>query len=325
MTRSFSPGGIPTEDVAAYYRRRAEGGTGLIITEGTTIDHGSASGDPHIPNFHTPEALDGWSRVVDEVHEGGGLIMPQIWHMGAMRPSGTGPSPETETVSPSGLKYPGKETGIALSKQEVNDIVDAYVSAAVSAKELGFDGVQFHGAHGYLIDLFFWSGTNLRDDEFGGELAERTRFAEDIISKTRAEVGDDFPLILRFSQWKQQDFEHKMATDPDQLAAFLAPLTAAGVDSFDPDRCESGARRAAIASAAIDRFGSCPRTLPLPVLFCCFFSRSFFCWCFNRCCWGFSCGFCFSCFFFCALNGFLVWSTLLRVVALCFWNNASSF
>ena len=233
MTRSFSPGGVPTEDVAAYYRRRAEGGTGLIITEGTTIDHGSASGDPHIPNFHTPEALDGWSRVVDEVHEGGGLIMPQIWHMGAMRPSGTGPSPETETVSPSGLKYPGKETGIALSKQEVNDIVDAYVSAAVSAKELGFDGVQFHGAHGYLIDLFFWSGTNLRDDEFGGELAERTRFAEDIISKTRAEVGDDFPLILRFSQWKQQDFEHKMATDPDQLAAFLAPLTAAGVDSFD--------------------------------------------------------------------------------------------
>ena len=233
MTRSFSPDGIPTEDVAAYYRRRAEGGTGLIITEGTTINHGSASGDPKIPNFHTQEALAGWQRVVDEVHEGGGLIMPQIWHMGAMRPEGTGPSPETRTVSPSGLKYPGKETGVSLSKQEVEDIIDAYVSAAVSAKELGFDGVQFHGAHGYLIDLFFWEGTNVRDDEFGGELPERTRFASEIISRTRAEVGDDFPLILRFSQWKQQDFEHKMATDPDQLKAFLEPLQAAGVDCFD--------------------------------------------------------------------------------------------
>jgi 2,4-dienoyl-CoA reductase-like NADH-dependent reductase (Old Yellow Enzyme family) len=233
MTRSFSPDGIPGEDVAAYYRRRAEGGTGLIITEGTTINHGSASGDPKIPNFHTPEALKGWGRVVEEVHDAGGLIMPQIWHMGSMRPEGTGPEPDTRTVSPSGLKYPGKETGLALTKQEVQDIIDAYVSAAVSAQELGFDGVQFHGAHGYLIDLFFWSGTNLRDDEFGGELAERTRFASDIISKTRAEVGPDFPLIMRFSQWKQQDFEHKMALDPDALKGFLQPMIDAGIDCFD--------------------------------------------------------------------------------------------
>ena len=90
MTRSHSPGGHPTQDVADYYRRRAEGGVGLIITEGTTIDHPSASMDDKIPDFHTPEALAGWKRVADEVHEAGGLIMPQLWHTGSMRREGTG-------------------------------------------------------------------------------------------------------------------------------------------------------------------------------------------------------------------------------------------
>ncbi len=233
MTRSFSPGGVPSADVAAYYRRRAEGGTGLIITEGTTIDHDAASGDPKIPNFHMPESLDGWKRVAAEVHEAGGLIMPQLWHMGAMRYEGQGPHPDARSVSPSGLKYPGKEVGLALSKQDVQDIIDAFVRGTVAAREAGFDGVQFHGAHGYLIDLFFWSGTNLRDDEYGGALEERTKFAADIISRARAEVGDDFPLILRFSQWKQQDFEHKMAVEPEALARFLQPLVDAGIDCLD--------------------------------------------------------------------------------------------
>ena len=89
MTRSHSPGGHPTEDVAAYYRRRTEGGVGLIITEGTTVDHPSASMDPNIPDFHSPEALAGWKRVAEEVHDAGGLIMPQLWHTGSMRRDGS--------------------------------------------------------------------------------------------------------------------------------------------------------------------------------------------------------------------------------------------
>ena len=97
MTRSQSPGGNPTEDVAAYYRRRAEGGVGLIITEGTTIDHPSASMDDKIPDFHTKASLDGWRRVADEVHEAGGLVMPQLWHTGSMRYEGTGLNPDAST------------------------------------------------------------------------------------------------------------------------------------------------------------------------------------------------------------------------------------
>ena len=233
MTRSFSPGGQPTEDVAAYYRRRAEGGVGLIITEGTTIDHPSASMDDKIPDFHTKASLDGWRRVADEVHEAGGLIMPQLWHTGSMRFEGTGLNPDASTLSPSGLKYPGKEVGQAMTKQDVTDIADAFAKGAEAAREAGFDGAQFHGAHGYLIDTFFWEGTNVRDDEYGGELEQRTAFAVEIIEKSRAAVGKDFPLIIRLSQWKQQDFDHKMATDPDKLLAFLQPLVDAGIDCFD--------------------------------------------------------------------------------------------
>ena len=233
MTRSFSPGGQPTEDVAAYYRRRAEGGVGLIITEGTTIDHPSASMDDKIPDFHTKASLDAWRRVADEVHEAGGLIMPQLWHTGSMRFEGTGLNPDASTLSPSGLKYPGKEVGQAMTKQDVTDIADAFAKGAEAAREAGFDGAQFHGAHGYLIDTFFWEGTNIRDDEYGGELEQRTAFAVEIIEKSRAAVGKDFPLIIRLSQWKQQDFDHKMATDPDKLLAFLQPLVDAGIDCFD--------------------------------------------------------------------------------------------
>ena len=112
-------------------------------------------------------------------------------------------------------------------------MIDAFGRAAADARELGFDAVELHGAHGYLIDQFFWAGTNERDDEYGGEqAAQRTKFAVDIINAVRREVGNDYPLILRFSQWKQQDFEHKIAPTPDELAAFLKPLSDAGVDMF---------------------------------------------------------------------------------------------
>ncbi|MFI4941072.1 MAG: 12-oxophytodienoate reductase, partial [Burkholderiales bacterium] len=84
MTRSFSPGGVPGADVAAYYRRRAENGVGLIITEGTLINHPAATNDPRVPRFHGADALAGWANVVAAVHAAGGKIMPQIWHIGTV-------------------------------------------------------------------------------------------------------------------------------------------------------------------------------------------------------------------------------------------------
>lgn len=233
MTRNFSPGEVPGAEVAAYYRRRAEGGTGLIITEGTTVDHRVSTMAETIPAFYGKEALEGWKRVAAEVHEAGGKIMPQLWHVGTMRNQETAPNPTEPSAGPSGLFVPGKKVADPMTKEDIQNTIDAFARAALSAREVGMDGIELHGAHGYLIDQFFWEGTNQRDDEYGGASAvARTKFGVDIINAVRAEVGDDFPLILRFSQWKQQDFEHKIAPDSDALAAFLKPLSDAGVDVF---------------------------------------------------------------------------------------------
>ncbi len=232
MTRSFSPGGVPGEDVVAYYRRRAENDVGLIVTEGTVIDHPAAASDPRVPRFHGADALSGWSRVVAAVHEVGGRIMPQIWHVGTMRKAGSLPNVEAPPAGPSGLFKPGKKVGEPMTEAEVAYLVDAYGRAAGEAMRLGFDGVEIHGAHGYLIDQFFWDGTNVRDDAFGGDLVARTRFAADIVRACRRATAPGFPILLRFSQWKQQDYTARLAPTPDLLMKFLAPLADAGVDIF---------------------------------------------------------------------------------------------
>lgn len=232
MTRSKSPDSVPGPDVAAYYRRRAEGGVGLIVTEGTTIDRPAATNDANVPNFHTAESLAGWRRVVEEVHAAGGKIAPQLWHQGMMRKPGTGPNPEAPSDGPSGLAASGKQVGEPMSEADIADTIDAFARAAVVAKEIGFDAIEIHGAHGYLIDQFFWEGANKRGDTWGGDYIQRTRFAAEIVKAIRAGVGADYPIILRFSQWKQQDFTARLAQTPGELARFLEPLAAAGSDVF---------------------------------------------------------------------------------------------
>jgi 2,4-dienoyl-CoA reductase-like NADH-dependent reductase (Old Yellow Enzyme family) len=232
MTRNASPGNIPNENVVEYYRRRAAGGAGLIITEGTCIDHIAASGYPDVPYFHGEKALAGWQQVVDAVHAEGGKIAPQLWHVGAMRKAGTPPEGDVDGYCPSGMNMPGKVNRHAMSKADINEVVDAFARGAAAAQELGFDAVEIHGAHGYLVDQFFWAGTNVREDEYGGSMENRGRFAREILEAVRREVGKDFPVILRFSQWKQQDFSARMADTPEQLEQFLTPLGESGVDIF---------------------------------------------------------------------------------------------
>jgi len=231
MTRSFSPGGVATEEVAAYYRRRAENQVGLIITEGTGVDRPASLNDPNIPRFHGEAELAAWKRVVDEVHAGGGLIAPQLWHVGAVRSRSETWQPPGPYDSPSGYSSPGKQFGEPMSEEEVADGIRAFADAAANAKALGFDAIELHGAHGYLIDQFFWDGTNVREDAYGSkELPGRARFAADILRAVRKAVGPDYPVIIRVSQWKQQDFTVKLAHDPKALEAWLGPLVDAGAD-----------------------------------------------------------------------------------------------
>jgi 2,4-dienoyl-CoA reductase-like NADH-dependent reductase (Old Yellow Enzyme family) len=231
MTRSKSPGGIATPDVAAYYARRAAAQIGLIITEGTGIDRPASLNDPDIPRFHGAAELEAWGKVAGAVHAEGGLIAPQLWHVGAVRTRHPEWTPPGAYDSPSGLSSPGHRFGAPMTDSEVADAIAAFAAAAADAKRLGFDAVELHGAHGYLIDQFFWEGTNERRDAFGGPtIGERGRFAAEILAAVRVAVGPDFPVIIRLSQWKQQDFAARLAPTPAELEAWLSPLVAAGAD-----------------------------------------------------------------------------------------------
>lgn len=230
MTRNFAPEGIPGPANVDYYRRRAEGGVGLIMSEGTVVDRPASRNDPGIPFFHGEAALAGWKDVINAVHNAGGRMGPQIWHVGSVS-GASGWEPGATIESPSGLLAPGKPRGKAMTGKEIADTTAAFARAAVDAKRLGFDLVEVHGAHGYLIDQFFWGGTNQRSDRYGGaSIKERSRFAAEVIAAVRAAVGPDFPLALRVSQWKQQDYAARLVETPALMEDWLLPLVEAGIN-----------------------------------------------------------------------------------------------
>jgi len=232
MTRTFCPGGVPHDGVVEYYRRRAAAGVGLIITEGTTVGHKAANGYANVPRFYGEDALAGWRRVVDAVHAEGGRIVPQLWHVGAVRRLGTEPDASVPGFGPSEKVKDGQVQVHGMTHDDIREVIAAFAEAARDAQAIGMDGVEIHGAHGYLIDQFFWAASNRRDDEYGGDLAGRSRFAIELIQAVRAAVGPGFPIIFRFSQWKQQDYSARLVDTPEALAAFLKPLSDAGVDIF---------------------------------------------------------------------------------------------
>ncbi|MCX5080150.1 NADH:flavin oxidoreductase [Streptomyces sp. NPDC001940] len=233
MTRMFSPNGVPGEDVRSYYSRRAAAGVGLIVTEGTYVGHESAGESDRVPRFHGEEQLAGWAKVAEDVHAAGGTIVPQLWHIGMVRQQGKPPFAEAPAVGPSGLRIDGTEgTGKAMTQSDLDDVIGAFAQAAKDAERIGFDGVEVHGAHGYLLDQFLWAGTNRRTDAYGGDAVARTQFAAEIVAAIRENVSPEFPVIFRYSQWKQEAYDARLAETPDELEAILNPLTSAGVDAF---------------------------------------------------------------------------------------------
>lgn len=232
MTRAFSPNGIPTAQVAAYYARRAAHSVGLIVSEGTVVERPAAKNNPTVPHFYG-EALSAWQQVIDAVHAAGGKMAPQLWHVGAHRDARYPQWQPTPIDSPSGLIGPGKRSGEPMTENAIQDTIHAYQAAAASAVRLGFDALELHGAHGYLIDQFFWHGTNTREDHWGGaSVRDRTRFAAEIVRQVRKALPADVPLLLRLSQWKLGDFDAKVAATPEEMRGWLEPLAEAGVDVF---------------------------------------------------------------------------------------------
>ncbi|ONM50303.1 NADH:flavin oxidoreductase [Nocardia donostiensis] len=246
MTRSASPAGVPGSDVARYYRRRAAGGTGLIITEGVAIEHPTAVDNSRVPRMYGDGALAGWRTVVDDVHAAGGRIIPQLWHVGPLWGAMSEVDPAIMPMRPSGRwgtvgatsysdEYVARAAQLTrpMTDSDIADVLSAYVRAAVTAAELGFDGIALHGGHGYLLDSFLWHDTNTRDDQWGGDLVARSRFPVEVVKAIRSAVGGDLPIFFRFSQHKQQDYTARIAETPNELQVILGSLADAGVDVFD--------------------------------------------------------------------------------------------
>lgn len=230
MTRSFAVGGLPGDPHVDYYRRRAEGEVGLILSEGTVIERPNSRNDPGVPLFYG-DALSGWKKVIDAVHACGAKMAPQLWHTGSIKSLTAEWEPDAPRESPSGLVKPGEANGRAMSEEDIADSIAAWARAASDAQRLGFDTIEIHGAHGYLVDQFFWDGTNKRTDRYGGAtLKERSRYAAEVIAAMRAAVGPNYPIILRVSQWKQQDLSARLAETPTAMGDWLTPLVDAGVD-----------------------------------------------------------------------------------------------
>lgn len=225
MQRGMCSEGKPSAELAAYYRRRAEGGVGLIIGESAAVDHPSSTAQPTAARIDA-STRDGWARCVAEVGEAGRAMLLQLWHEGALRTDG-------RALSPSGLAHPGRASGRAATLGELAEIRDGFVRSALIAQGIGAAGIEVHAAHGYFLDQFLWHGTNVRDDGYGGpDIACRARFPAEIVAAIRAACGADFVISLRFSQWKEADYGACVAQTPDDLAVMVTMLREAGVDAL---------------------------------------------------------------------------------------------
>jgi 2,4-dienoyl-CoA reductase-like NADH-dependent reductase (Old Yellow Enzyme family) len=233
MSRYRSPGGIPNDANVEYYRRRARAGVGMIITEATYIDHPVAGAYENVPTFFGAQALAGWRNVASSVHQFGSLIVPQLWHVGAVHRLGRPSRRDLPGLGPGKIVENGITEVRAAGETEIADIIASFARGAQAAKSTGFDGVAVHGAHGYLIDQFLWSGTNRRRDRYGGSTVDRARLAVEIVRAIRATTDPSFPIVFRYSQWKAQDYDARIAANPRELEMILAPLVDAGVDIFD--------------------------------------------------------------------------------------------
>lgn len=232
MQRGWGDEGQVTSKTISYYRDRAVGGTGLIISESLGIDHPAA--DLSIGEMHFNQTTsEGWKRVADEIHSGDSKFLVQLWHPGAVRAEGQGRRPDVPPISPSGL-FAGKPRGVAASAEDLIALKAAYAAAAAEAMAIGADGVEIHMAHGYLLHQFLWSESNLRDDGYGGDaIADRVRFPAEIVAAVRAAVGPSAIVSCRLSQWAEWDYDARVARTPDELRELIHTLEHAGIDVFN--------------------------------------------------------------------------------------------
>lgn len=245
MTRMSSPAdSIPRRDVLDFLVRRARNGAAVVHTEAIVTDYESAQGYPGQARLTTQRQIDAWRRVTDDIRDAGAVSIAQIFHCGRMawpevNPAGRVIAPSAVAPRQSnpltGVPYPVPD---AMSRFDIEHTVNGFVETARGAVAAGFDGIEIHGAHGYLISQFLSAYSNHRDDDYGGPLENRYRFAREVIDALRAVVPADRLLNFRISDWGVADMEVSLFGSADEWQQLIGrldgePLDAISVSTYD--------------------------------------------------------------------------------------------
>ena len=242
LTRaSATEDGIVTDQMRDYYASYARGGWGLIISEAVYIDLKYSQGYAYQPGIANDEQRDSWAKVVEAVHAEGVPIFMQIFHCGAINQGNhwVEGSIAPSVVTPVGKQIPRYrgsgtvfQTPREITRDEMAEAVESYAAAARRAIEVGFDGIELHGANGYLPDEFLTAYTNLRDDEYGGPVENRVRYHCEVLQAIRAAVPDA-PVGVRISQTKVNDFDYVWPGGDDDAKVVFPRLAETGIDFLD--------------------------------------------------------------------------------------------
>ncbi|CPR12823.1 NADH:flavin oxidoreductase [Mycobacterium bohemicum DSM 44277] len=239
MTRvSATADGVPTDRIGSYYRTFAEGEFGLLITEGLYIDEQTSQGYFFQPGIANPAQAAAWKPVVAGVHAAGSKFFAQLTHAGSQS---QGNPHTTATWGPSAVRPRGEQLAMyrgsgpfqvpeAMTTEQIGQVRAAFVDAARLARDAGFDGVEIHGANGYLLDAFLTEYMNTRADSYGGSVANRVRLASEVCGDVAAAVGADIAVGIRISQGKVSDNHHRWAGGEDDAAAIFTALADTGID-----------------------------------------------------------------------------------------------
>ncbi|MEE6178309.1 NADH:flavin oxidoreductase [Mycobacterium sp. 050134] len=239
MTRvSATAEGVPTDRIGSYYRVFADGGFALLITEGLYIDDQTSQGYFFQPGIANHVQAQAWERVVGGVHSSGAKFFAQLMHAGSQS---QGNPHTTTTWGPSAVRPKGEQLAMyrgsgpfplpkAMTAGQIDQVRAAFVNAARLARDAGFDGVEIHGANGYLIDAFITDYMNTRTDGYGGSVANRVRLATEVCADVAAAVGADITVGIRISQGKVSDNHHRWAGGEDDAAAIFTALAETGID-----------------------------------------------------------------------------------------------
>eukprot|EP00903_Cladosiphon_okamuranus_P002155 g2153.t1 len=250
MTRvSATQDGCVSDLMFPYYRAFAEGGFAAVITEGVYTDKAYSQGYQYQPGITDPEQAAGWAKLTRDIQSAGAKVILQLMHAGALSQHNRY---TTETRAPSSVTPKGTQMEVyrgegpyptpqELSPAEIDKAMKGFADAARRAQDAGADGVEIHGANGYLLDQFLTDYTNRRDDDFGGNTLNRVRMTCEVISRVRDATGPDFTVGVRISQSKVNDFDHKWAGAEEDARVIFTQLAKAGASyihttEFNADR-----------------------------------------------------------------------------------------